>query len=114
MSVRQARSCSGNPLNTRLNLQVIDRCVATNSWQGDCSRRTMSQTQADVVRQTLKSLLEKQPHLARTPEGRSKLAGVVAHVLEQTCQVQHWFGPQNKGAEQDLLLVLNSAQPEDA
>ena len=74
----------------------------------------MPQTQADVVRQMLKSLLEKQPHLARTPEGRSKLAGVVAHVLEQTCQVQHWFGSQHTGAEQDLFLALNSAQPEDA
>ena len=38
----------------------------------------------------------------------------MAHVLEQTCQVQHWFGPQHKGAEQDLLLALTSAQPEDA
>lgn len=73
----------------------------------------MPQTQADLVRQMLKSLLEKQPSLARTVEGRSELAIVVAHVLKQTCQVQHWFGPQHAGVEQDLLVALNSAQPED-
>ncbi len=62
----------------------------------------------------LNSLLEKRPSLATTHEGRSELAIVVAHVLEQTCQVQHWFGPQHEGAEQDLLLALISAQPKDA
>ena len=74
----------------------------------------MPQTQADLVRQVLKSLLEKRPNLATTAEGCAELAEALAHVLEQTCQVQHWFGPQHKGAEQDLLLALTSAQPEDA
>lgn len=74
----------------------------------------MPQTQADLVRQTLKSVLKKRPILATTSEGRSELAQDVAYVLQQTCQVQHWFGPQHKGAEQDLLLALTSAQPEDA
>ncbi len=74
----------------------------------------MPQTQADLVRQMLNSLLENHHHLAKAPEGRSELGEVVAHALQQTCQVQHWFGPQHKGAEHDLLLALKSAQPEDA
>jgi len=116
--IRQARSCSGNPPISASTSQAIESprtaALHAGSWQGECSRCKMPQTQADLVRQMLKSLLEKRPSLAKTTEGRSELAIVVAHVLEQTCQVQHWFGSQHTGAEQDLFLALNSAQPEDA
>ena len=81
----------------------------TPTYFGAAPISGMAKTLAWLVEYVLKHQLER----IRVGQGRFVLTSVMHILLARTCYVQHWFGIERAGNEQQLLAQLQAAKPTD-